>query len=84
MGSSQSGREILEREFLPIRAKVIEIAAALDRITRSGDKIDDPRLETLQEAIKLLLASGEGRAEEVQLLFSRTYDEKWRETFAVK
>ena len=84
MGSSQSGRDILEREFLPTRAKVLEIAATLDRISRSAEAMDDPRLERLEEAIKLLLEPSENRAEQVQLLFSRLYDENWRETLEVK
>lgn len=84
MGSPQSGLEILEREFLPTRAKILEIAAALDRIARADNGIDDPRLSRLQEAIKLLLDPGHDRAERVQLLFSRLYDENWRETLAVK
>jgi hypothetical protein len=84
MGSPLSGREILECEFLPTRAKILEIAATLDRISRSGGEIDDPRLSRLQDAIKLLLESGGDRAERVQHLFSRLYDENWRETLAVK
>lgn len=84
MGAPQSAAEILEREFLPTRAKILEIAAALDRILRAGDCIDDPRLSRLQDAIQYLLEAGDNRAEQVQLLFSRPYDENWRETLAVK
>lgn len=79
MGSPQSGAEILEREFLPTRAKILEIAAALDRISRADDAINDPRASRLYEAIQLLLEPGNNRAERVQLLFSRLYDENWRE-----
>lgn len=84
MNTPQPAGEILEREFLPTRAKILEIAATLDRITRGGETIDDPRLERLREAIKLLLELESDRAEQVQLLFSRRYDEDWQKTLAVK
>jgi hypothetical protein len=84
MGSPQSGSDILDREFLPARAKILEIAATLDRISRSNCGIDDARLSRLREAIKLLLESGDNRAERVQLLFSRLYDENWRKELGVK
>ncbi len=71
----------LDREFLPIRAKILEIAAALDRIQREAEEdADGPRWEQLQAGIQLLQAGEAERAEQVQLLFSRTFDEHWRET----
>lgn len=74
----------LDREYLPIRAKILEVASALDRIQRtSGHEVDDPRWQQLQSAINLLFQSDPVRAEEVQMLFSRTYDENWRTTFDV-
>lgn len=84
MNTPPSAGEILEREFLPTRAKILEIAATLDRITRGGETVDDPRLDRLHEAIKLLLEPESDRAEQVQLLFSRRYDEDWQKTLAVK
>ncbi len=86
----------LDREFLPIRAKILEIASALDRIQRNDDnqnddnKADDLRWQQLQAGIKILLEpetqpepQQRDRAEQVQLLFSRRYDEQWRETLKV-
>jgi len=82
----------LDREFLPIRAKILEIAAALDRIERATeasneDKIDrhadDPRWDQLQAGIRLLQASEAQRAEQVQLLFSRPYDQQWRQDLGI-
>ena len=70
---------ILEREFLPVRAKILEIAAALDRIQRVGGKAqEDPRWKQLQTAIQTLLEPEADRAERIQLLFSRAYDDHWR------
>jgi hypothetical protein len=75
---------VLEQEFLPLRAKILEIAAGLDRLDRAaGDPRRDERRERLERAIRLLLASESMRAEQVQLLFSREYDESWREQFGV-
>jgi len=74
----------LDREFLPIRAKILEIAAALDRIQRADQGEDaDQRWDQLQAGIKILLTGETERAEQVQLLFSRGYDEQWRETLKV-
>jgi len=70
---------VLEQEFLPLRAKILEIAAGLDRLDRAVPAGDDGgRRERLEKAIQLLLADDESRAARVQLLFSRDYDEQWR------
>jgi len=82
MTSTDSQPMYLEREYLPIRAKILEIAAALDRIQRAAkEQTDDSRWDQLQAGIRLLLEEEGERAEQVQLLFSRSYDEQWRETF---
>lgn len=75
---------VLEQEFLPLRAKILEIAAGLDRLDRAADAGEDGgRRERLEQAIQLLLAEDPSRAARVQLLFSRDYDESWRERFGV-
>lgn len=84
MATTQSSEQILESEFLVIRAKILEVAAALDRIDRAGEVVSDPRLPKLREAINLLLAKEGNRAEEVQLLFSREFDDNWRAKLGVK
>lgn len=74
----------LEREFLIIRAKILEIAASLDRLDRAdGDVQDDPRLGQIRSGIQTLLSDDEGRAEAVQQAFSLTYGEDWRERFGM-
>jgi hypothetical protein len=84
MATTQSSEQILDSEFLVIRAKILEVAAALDRIDRAGGAVSDPRLPKLREAVNLLLASEGDRAEKVQLLFSREFAENWRENLGVK
>jgi len=75
---------VLEQEFLPLRAKILEIAAGLDRLDRAeGDARSDARRERLAQAIGLLLDDQPLRAERVQLLLSREYDDGWRETFGL-
>jgi hypothetical protein len=71
-----------EQEFLPLRAKLLEIAAALDRLDRTGEPPDrEPRRAKIRAAIEVLLESDGDRAEQIQLVFSRPYEDEWRETF---
>lgn len=76
---SLTAREALDRHFLEMRAKLLEVAACLDRIDRGGGAKEDPRLAQLGQAIQLLQDPTDGRAEKVQLLFSLPYDPEWRE-----
>jgi hypothetical protein len=79
-----SAAEVLNREFLEVRAKVLEVAAALDRLERAEGAVDDdPRLKRIHEALGLLTTHQGDRAEQVQLVFSRAYDEKWQSVFQV-
>ncbi len=72
---------LIEQEFLPLRAKLLEIGAALDRLEREaalGSR--DQRGTKIRAAIEALLESGCDRAEQIQLIFSRPYEDDWRET----
>jgi hypothetical protein len=72
--------DVFDQEFLPMRAKILEVAAALDRIDRSeGSLTNDPRRTQIQSSIQVLLRPDDDRAEQVQLIFSRQYDHHWRE-----
>ena len=74
----------LDREYLPIRAKILEIGAALDRVQRASAKdLGDARWHQLQAGIRLLQSEDPERAKQVQLLFSRPYEEQWRESLGV-
>jgi hypothetical protein len=82
--------EVLNREFLEMRAKVLELAASLDRLDRAegvdsngSQGASDPRLQRLRDGLKILLSNSSERAEQVQLLFSREYDDGWRKRFGV-
>lgn len=81
MTSPQTGPQVLDRHYLEVRAKILEIAACLDRMDRADDDgavAGDPRLAQLQAGIEILSSSGFDRAERVQLLFSDAYEPKWR------
>jgi hypothetical protein len=71
-------REALDRYFLEIRSKLLDLAAALDRIDRGGGLPADPRLEQVRQALAVLQGAEAGRAERVQQLFSLPYDPAWR------
>jgi hypothetical protein len=72
--------QVLNRYFLEMRCKVLEVAASLDRMDRAesaGNGAVDPRVKKLQQAVGVLLDPGPGRAERVQMIFSRDYDPNW-------
>lgn len=76
--------EVLNREFLETRCKILELAAALDRLDRAAGSVqDDTRLAHIRDAIELLLEPASNRAERVQMIFSRDYDHAWQETLNV-
>jgi hypothetical protein len=76
--------ELLNNEFLEIRARLLQVAAALDRLDRAeGDVSRDKRRADLDKAIRVLLESGQGRAEKLQRVFSLAYDQDWMSTFGL-
>lgn len=75
---------VFEQEYLPVRAKILEIAAALDRLDRAeGTLSTDPRRSQIRAGIEVLLGSDDDRAEQVQLIFSRPYDDEWQDKFGL-
>jgi hypothetical protein len=77
-----SAPELLEREFLETRCKLLEVAAALDRLDRAEGSVSaDPRRDKLQRALGILANARENRAEQLQLLFSLDYHSDWRKKF---
>lgn len=73
---------LLDRLYLEIRAKLLELAAALDRIERaeSADAIrQDVRLKQIDAGLDILTSSGFDRAERIQMLFSDPYVPNWNQ-----
>ena len=72
--------DVLDQEFLVVRARLLEIAAALDRMGRAaGSVADDPRALAIRQALDILANMQSDRAEQIQLIFSREYDDAWRD-----
>lgn len=84
MPQAMPASAVLDREFLEIRAKVLEIAASLDRLERGEGSVQkDDRYNLIQQGLRILQETEEGRAERVQLLFSQPYETEWREQMGV-
>lgn len=81
-GIPMTGREVLDRYFLEVRCKLLEIAATLDRIDRAGGEPGDVRHKLIDRALRTLLEDADDRAERVQMIFSRDYDPRWVDSFA--
>ena len=80
MSTVRDADSVLNRDFLEIRSKVLEVAAALDRIDRAPETPGIPpdrRLSQLRRAMESLLEPGPDRAETVQRIFSLEYDPAW-------
>ena len=82
--NKMDANQILDREFLEIRSRILDVASSLDRIQRAdGDVSSDPRMRKLTEALQIVLMQDPHRAEKIQLLFSREYDEHWKDEFSL-
>ncbi len=79
MSQTATAAQVLDREFLTIRCKLLEVAAALDRIERGQGSADgDPRLEKIRRTLTILGHEGTDRAEQLQMIFSLPYEPAWR------
>ncbi len=80
MPNPMSHQQVLDRYFLEMRCKVLDVAAALDRLNRASgaeSPAADRRLTQLDEAIGVLSRTDPGRAETIQQIFSLSYDPEW-------
>lgn len=80
MPSVHTAAEIFDQNFLEVRAKLLELAASLDRIERAdsdGSIDNDARRRQIQQSLEILSRPGTNRAEQIQLIFSDLYDPEW-------
>ncbi len=70
--------QALDQSFLEARSKLLDLAASLDRIERGGGIASDPRLDAIQDSLRVLLESQPSRAERIQTRFSQNYDPNWK------
>ncbi|PAY17272.1 hypothetical protein CKO51_22670 [Rhodopirellula sp. SM50] len=88
MTNVRNGDQIVAESFLEVRAKLLEVAATLDRIDRASEtapleEAAKSKRELLIEATKILLSEEPSRAERLQQLFSRKYDTDWRQQLGI-
>jgi hypothetical protein len=70
----------LDAFFLDARARLLDLAAILDRIGRGAGAAgvdEDPRVTRIRQALEVLADPSGGRAERVQKIFSLDYDPMW-------
>lgn len=83
----RNAEQVIEQEFLQVRAKILEIAAFLDRLESDGAKsvsrANEERLKLLRAGCELLLDPEPDKAARVQLHFSRKFDDDWRKAMGV-
>jgi hypothetical protein len=79
MTRARSPQQVLDDELLPLRAKLLEVAAVLDRMDRGqGPPPAAQTISTIRAAVETLLRGDPNRTEQIQLLFSRPYADNWR------
>jgi hypothetical protein len=78
-----NAQQVLDRHYLDVRARLLEIAATLDRIDRASDASDDPRLAQIRQGLEILESNQPERAAEIQQLFSQPYDPQWRSAYGI-
>jgi hypothetical protein len=75
-----SANKALDAFFFDARARIVDLAAFLDRIERGDNAAavrSDPRLDKIRRALQALLETGDSRAEQVQKIFSLDYEPNW-------
>ena len=78
----KSSKQILDREFLELRSKLLDLAASLDRLDRAeGSVADDDRMKLLAAGMAIIANDSPDRAHQIQHLFSRDFDPQWKQKF---
>jgi hypothetical protein len=76
--------KIIADEFLIARAKILELAATLDRLDRAdGDIENSKQMVLLSQGMQILCDSESDKAKRVQLLMSRQYEPEWIDKMAI-
>jgi hypothetical protein len=77
----------MDQEFLVIRGRLLDLAAALDRLDRapgSCKEEHDARMDLIRRAIDVLAQPDPDRAETIQRLFSLPYEPGWMASLPVR
>jgi hypothetical protein len=81
----RTAEQIIADEFMIARAKIVELAATLDRIERAnGDVADSKNMQLLVQGMHILCDDEVEKAKRVQLLMSRHYDPNWQSQMSIE
>ena len=84
MPNARKSLKFLTRSFCRSGRRCWKWPRRLDRLDRaSGSLASESRRAQVQAAIQVLLRPEDDRAEQIQLIFSRPYEDDWREKFGV-
>jgi hypothetical protein len=82
--AERSAAQIVADEFMIARAKIVELAATLDRIERASGSVDDSKnMQLLVQGMHILIDDQIEKAKRVQLLMSRDYDPNWQNLMSI-
>jgi len=82
--AERSATQIVADEFMIARAKIIELAATLDRIERASGSVDDSKnMQLLIQGMHILIDDQVEKAKRVQLLMSRDYEPNWQNLMSI-
>ncbi len=80
----RSAEQIVADDFMIARARIVELAATLDRIERAtGDVEDSKNMQLLMQGMQVLCDDEVEKAKRVQLLMSRLYDPHWQSQMSI-
>lgn len=65
-------QQLIDVYFMEVRAKILDVAAFLDRMDRSVERNaeDDFRMVAMRQALQALCADTPGRVYDIQMIFS--------------
>jgi hypothetical protein len=82
--AERSAAQIIAEEFMIARAKIVELAATLDRIERASGNVEDSRnMQLLVQGMHILIDDQFEKAKRVQLLMSRDYNPNWQNLMSI-
>lgn len=83
--AERSAQQIVAEDFMIARARIVELAATLDRIERASGNVDDSKnMQLLMQGMNILCDDEVEKAKRVQLLMSRHYDPEWQTQMAIE
>ncbi len=83
--AERAAQQIVAEDFMIARARIVELAATLDRIERASGNVDDSKnMQLLMQGMNILCDDEVEKAKRVQLLMSRHYDPEWQTQMAIE